>query len=564
MANFIDEFNLRGAAEDNSSSSNAEGLIGEVENGEKQAHFYGTDDWGEPEELYPLWLDSWFYQDKNAVSGDWNFNDFVLDVPTPTFQEENEKLMKISAEGSLDDAPKQAISHPFSFASLGLLSDDDSRFKRFTVENQRNFIIDIEKEPKKVGSRKLSPEQVLRIAGARFIQSSQKIDDLSMMGQPYLSNEIQLAQDLLASAEKVANRQFDVATKLLNLFDQPSFKDGTPVERVVYYFAEALREKIERETGKPSSQELKASVLSDIEDAMTTPDSTALAVQQRMPFVQVAEFTAIQAILENVAGKHRIHIIDFAIRSGVQWTALMQDLSVRYECPVQLLKITAVGTASKQKMEKTGERLMSFAETVNLPFSFKVIMVEDMLELNDGLFELDSEEANVVYLSFILRTMIACPNRLQTLMKVVKTIKPCVVVLNEVEANLNSVTFVNRFIEAVFFFGLLFDCLEACMSSNDAERINLESTYFSQGIRNIIASEGSDRTIRLVSIDVWRSFFSRFLMEEMEFSASSLYQVSLVLKEFACGASITLHKNGKCLILGWKGTPVQSISLWKF
>lgn len=55
---------------------------------------------------------------------------------------------------------------------------------------------------------------------------------------------------------------------------------------------------------------------------------------------------------------------------------------------------------------------MSFAETVNLPFSFKIITVEDMLELNDGLFELDSEEATVGYLSFILRTMIAWPNRL--------------------------------------------------------------------------------------------------------------------------------------------------------
>lgn len=149
-------------------------------------------------------------------------------------------------------------------------------------------------------------------------------------------------------------------------------------------------------------------------------------------------------------------------------------------------------------------------------------------------------------------------------MKVVKTINPCIVVLNEVEANLNLVTFVNRFIEAVFFFGLLFDCLEACMSSNDAERVNLESTYFSQGIRNIVAIEGADRIIRHVSIDVWRSFFSRFRMEEMELSASSFYQASLVLKKFACGASCLLHNNGRCLILGWKETPLHSLSLWKF
>lgn len=134
------------------SSLNGEGLIGELENRGKQAHSYGAERWGEPEELYPLWFDSWFYRDENPVSGDGNFSDFLLDVPTPMIhlsEEENEKLMKILAEGSLDDAPKQAISHPFSFASLGLLSDYGSTFKRFTEENKRNFSIEIKRNPRK-------------------------------------------------------------------------------------------------------------------------------------------------------------------------------------------------------------------------------------------------------------------------------------------------------------------------------------------------------------------------------------------------------------------------------
>lgn len=52
-----------------------------------------------------------------------------------------------------------------------------------------------------------------------------------------------------------------------------SFKHGTPVVRVVYYFAEALQEKIERKTGKFSLRKTEENFPVDIEEAMTTPHS---------------------------------------------------------------------------------------------------------------------------------------------------------------------------------------------------------------------------------------------------------------------------------------------------
>lgn len=53
---------------------------------------------------------------------------------------------------------------------------------------------------------------------------------------------MELAQYLIASAEKV--KQYDQAT-------------GDPVQRVVFYFIEAIRKKIGRETGTIASQGLK-------------------------------------------------------------------------------------------------------------------------------------------------------------------------------------------------------------------------------------------------------------------------------------------------------------------
>lgn len=112
----------------------------------------------------------------------------------------------------------------------------------------------------------------------------------------------------------------------------------------------------------------------------------------------------------------KVHIIDLEIRNGMQFTVLMQALAARHDYPLEHLKITSIGTKSKPTIEETGKRLMSFAQSLNLPFSFNVVNVADMLDLNEDLFELDTEEKVTVYSAYVLSTMIARPDQLECLM----------------------------------------------------------------------------------------------------------------------------------------------------
>ncbi|XP_038722112.1 DELLA protein RGL1-like [Tripterygium wilfordii] len=212
---------------------------------------------------------------------------------------------------------------------------------------------------------RLSTEDILRIAGQRFIQSSsQKVEVMPMLSNPFdlsfsgLSREeiedIELVDSLLASAEKI---------------DRGSKRSANKVS------------------------------MKDIFEVVMCPGSVAIAYHQEVPFRQVEEFAGIQAILENVAEANKVHIIDIGLKYGVQWTVLMQALATRHECPLELLKITAVGTASKE-IEDTGIWLMGFAETLNLPFSFKVVTISDMLDLKGDQFKFDDEEATAVTVSF--------------------------------------------------------------------------------------------------------------------------------------------------------------------
>ncbi|KAK4282569.1 hypothetical protein QN277_013930 [Acacia crassicarpa] len=186
-----------------------------------------------------------------------------------------------------------------------------------------------------------------------------------------------------------------------------------------------------------------------------------------------------------------------------------------------------------------------------------------MIEITEQQLEIEDDETVVVYAPYVLRNMVSRPACLESLMSVIRNIKPTIMIVLEVDANLNSSSFAIRFIEALFLYSAFFDCVETCLKDEITARMAFEAILF-EGIRNIVAAEGGERTVRNVGIEVWRRFFARYGMVEIGFSESSLYQARLVAREFASGKFSTLDANGKCLTVGWKGTPFHSISAWRF
>ncbi|GFZ13911.1 hypothetical protein Acr_24g0001010 [Actinidia rufa] len=452
----------------------------EGRNSVKPAYLYGKESRGEKGGTVSFSSDFGFYLENSAEDG----------LLFSNYQQEHQQH-SVSDFGNLDDLYLDMVSLPFQ-SSL----KDTTKISSFHAEK---MLLD---EPK---------------------NEKPWVDDLSVFSHPFGSSFLGLSDDetgdvarvqnLLASAEKVGQQQYDRANKLLCQCYELSSDTGNPVQRLVYYFSEALREKIDRETGRTTATSLGEKQLLDLQEAIACPNFAALITfHQQMPFSQVSIFPGMQAIIERVAEAKKVHLIELEIKSGLQCTILMQALAGRSECPLELLKITAVGTKARSTIEETGERLMSFAQSINLPFSFKIVMVSDFLNLHEDLFELEEEETVAINAPYCLWPMLARPDRLERLMRVLRRINPCVMAVIEVEANHNSPVFVNRFIEALFFFGAYFDCLEDCMDRNDPNRKMSESGYFSPTIQNIIAAEGEERIMRHVNISVWRAFFARFLM----------------------------------------------------
>ncbi|WJX85162.1 hypothetical protein P8452_67660 [Trifolium repens] len=454
---------------------------------------------------------------------------------------------------------------PLSLSSLEILRNHGSRFNKKNIVTKTSSNLE--------HHRMMSTEEIIRVAGARYTQysSSHWSENICIQTHPYgfdfhglteeQNRDIELAQFLFSAAERVSFQQFERAKKLLFYCQWNSSITGNSIQRIVFYFSQALLERIEKESGRVIKGSEKNE---EIELIQNMDPKKALSCHQKIPFNQVMQFTGIQAIVEHVMFETKIHLIDLNIKSGVQCITLMQALADRKDCMVEIFKVTAIGVNScKNKIEETGKNLASFAVSLNLPFLFKAVLVEDMLEIKEDDFEIEEDEAVAIYSPYFLRTLISKQDSIENLMRVIRCIKPSIMIVLEIEASLNSPSFVNRFVEALFHYSAFFDILETCMKEEDECRMMTEG-ILSAGIRNIVATEGSERNVRNVKIDVWRKFFARYRMVETRFSEACNYQAELVVKKFDYGNFCNVEKNGKCLILGWKGTPMHSISAWRF
>lgn len=425
---------------------------------------------------------------------------------------------------------------------------------------QKKYIEAVERD----GSE-LSTEDVMRVAAFSFIQVSPNMlrapSGLSLSG--LMGNDIkdvELATLLFSVAEKVSVQQYDRASNLLHECYRLSSKFGDPVQRVVYYFSEALQERIQRDTR--GSIEKGPNDSCNVAVQHVTNDVIHLIMHCTLPFSQILQFTSMQAVLDSIESARRVHMIDLSISHGLHWPILMQALATRTSCPVDLLKITAV-VSSEEVVAATGKRLSSFAASINIPFEFRLVIVSDMKDLKEDMFELTEGEALGVYSSLDISSLIVKYESLENMMRVIHRLMPWVVTVIDVEAKHNSKFLINRFTEALFYFSALFDCLDVTMERTDINRILIEGVIYAQVIRNIIATEDNERVVRHVGISVWREFFARFGLVEAELSSRSLYQSSILLKQFPKGESCTLKKDGKSLLVGWKGTPLNFVSAWR-
>ncbi|CAN0888607.1 DELLA protein DWARF8, partial [Linum grandiflorum] len=422
----------------------------------------------------------------------------------------------------------------------------------------------------------LSVMETINLAAKRILQCS---NNSTQVGIPSLLNvpfdpsitglsfhdqkNVELVEYLLSSADRVAHRNYDEATALIDLCDHLSSPTGNPVQRTVHYFARALRERVSGETGGEGN--CSNNLLDDNVFRLPSP-SILLSVHERFPYFRMQQLATVQPMAESTATARRIHCIDLNIKSGLHWPGFMQALEARPDhCKLDMLKVTALCVGPVEPVEATGEWLTDFARSKKVNFCFKIVRVDDITELDEKMFGVEEKEAVLVYSELSFATMLGKPDRMEALMAAVRRLNPQLMVVSEMEGNHNARHFGTRFVETLFHHGAVFDSVEACLGrEDDVSRRAMEGGMMGRMIGNVVACEGPERVIRGVRLGVWRAFFKRFEMVEKRLSSMTWQQVRLVHETASNGGFCTVARDGKGMLIGWKGTPMMSVTAWNF
>jgi hypothetical protein len=373
------------------------------------------------------------------------------------------------------------------------------------------------------------------------------------------------------------------------------------MKRIAFYFADALGDRLAQEFAAMNSSRTTALIYKPADSAAITPataSSSALesdlayqASYELLPFEKFTHFTGNQAILEAMLEHPKLHIVDLAIRQGLQWPGFIQALAVRRGGPPRLLRITAIGL-DVSALQQTGKRLAHFAESLQVPFEYCVVP-ESLENLEQGKIRVEADEILAVNCCSVLHSLLRFKHGvLENVLCTIRALNPVVVSLLEVEANHNAPSFMARFVEALHYYSALFDSLEAtdhdragrlqhsCYCSSTTERrLQIEKFCFAPQIQDIIACEGNHRRARHVRWETWRSFFTDAGFRNLPLSVYAADQAQLLLgvlynngQAAALPAAVgdnnmlmpyklTALDNG-VLTLGWQDTPVTTVSSW--
>lgn len=257
-------------------------------------------------------------------------------------------------------------------------------------------------------------------------------------------------------------------------------------------------------------------------------------------------------------GFDRIHIIDFDVGYGGQWSSLMQELASRRRNRASSLKITVFApppsTVSDEfELRFTEENLRSFAGEVKIPFEIELLSLELLLNPAYWPVSLRSSEKEAVAVNLPVNSVVS--GYLPLILRFLKQISPNVVVCSDRGCDRNDAPFPNAVIHALQYHTTLLESLDANQGHEDE---SVERFWVQPSIEKLLMK----RHRWIERSPPWRSLFA-----QCGFSPASLSQTAEAQAECLLQRSLVrgfhVEKRQGSLVMCWQRKELVTVSAWK-
>ncbi|MED6133666.1 hypothetical protein PIB30_030184 [Stylosanthes scabra] len=369
---------------------------------------------------------------------------------------------------------------------------------------------------------------------------------------------------LVLCAQAVSSDDRSTANELLKQIRQHSSRLGDGSQRLAHCFANALEARL-----AGSGTQLYTSLTSKRKSAADMVKAYQMFISA-CPFKKLAIIFANHTILNLAKPKEveTLHIVDFGIRYGFQWPALIFRLSKRPGGPPKL-RITGIelpqpGFRPAERVQETGRRLAKYCERFDVPFEFnaiaqkwETIKIED-LKIKEN--ELLAVNCMVRFKNLLDETVVLNSPR-DAVLKLIRKANPNIFIHATVNGNYNAPFFVTRFREALFHYSTLFDVLDTNVDREDPMRLMFEEEFFGREVVNIIACEGSERVERPETYKQWQVRNARAGFRQLPLDNQLIHKLRCKLKD-TYHSDFMLDVDGNYMLQGWKGRIIYASSCW--
>jgi len=276
------------------------------------------------------------------------------------------------------------------------------------------------------------------------------------------------------------------------------------------------------------------------------------------PVLQFANFTCNQALIEAVERFDRIHVIDFDIGFGVQWSSFMQEIALR-STATPSLKVTAIvspSTCDEVELNFTKENLMQYAKDINVSFEFSVLNIESLHSPSSPLlgqfFDNEAIAVNMPVSSFTNN-----PSLFPSALHFVKQLRPKVVVTLDRICDRIDVSLPTNAVHVLQCYSALLDSLDAVNVNLDVLQ-KIERHFIQPAIKKIILGHHHSQE----KLPPWRNLFLQSGFSPFTFSNFTEAQAECLVQR-APVRGFHVERKPSSLVLCWQRKELISVSTWR-